>query len=153
MLYSKSNSGFYSKEIHGNEIPADAIEITDDEYKILLNGACSGKAINIGTDGRPELVEITPSDDYIKSSLSSAVQMYLDDAAQAKGYDNIASAVTYADEPEIKEFQKDGKSFRKWRSKVWAYYIDVTEQYDSGQFAELPTQEEMLAAIGNIVRS
>lgn len=30
--YSKTTSGFYHSEIHGDNIPVDAVEVTDEEY-------------------------------------------------------------------------------------------------------------------------
>ena len=32
MFYSKSTGGFYDAEIHGNNIPSDAVEITKEKY-------------------------------------------------------------------------------------------------------------------------
>ncbi|GAB2902408.1 hypothetical protein GCM10027202_33670 [Microvirgula curvata] len=55
MRYSKSNSGFYSPEIHGNAIPADAVEITGDEYAALLAGQSAGQRIEADEHGRPVL--------------------------------------------------------------------------------------------------
>ena len=67
---------------------------------------------------------------YIKS-IADAIQSELDKAAQAEGYDNIFTAVTYASEPAVAKFQNDGKSFRKWRSEVWDYCYAVLAQYEA----------------------
>lgn len=32
MFYAKSTGGFYVRGIHGNNIPADAVEITNEEH-------------------------------------------------------------------------------------------------------------------------
>ncbi len=37
MFYSKSNNGFYSKDVNGSNIPDDAVEVSDDYYQHLLN--------------------------------------------------------------------------------------------------------------------
>ena len=42
MFYSKSTGGFYSRAIHGDNIPADAVEITDEEHRELLEGQSRG---------------------------------------------------------------------------------------------------------------
>ena len=56
----------------------------------------------------------------LQSTFEVAVQGHLDSTAKAHGYDNVMTAVSYADEPAVAKFQADGKAFRAWRSKVWA---------------------------------
>jgi hypothetical protein len=53
MFYSPSTRGFYSTELHGNNIPADVVEITDAEHAALLEGQSQGKMIVPGADGKP----------------------------------------------------------------------------------------------------
>jgi len=60
MLYSKLTSGFYTKEIHGGNIPADAVEITQEEYRSLLAGQAAGKRISADADGKPILTDPDP---------------------------------------------------------------------------------------------
>jgi hypothetical protein len=55
MFYSESTGGFYSTYIHGDGIPADAVEITDAEHTALLDGQSLGKIITADQDGRPML--------------------------------------------------------------------------------------------------
>lgn len=57
MHYSKQTGGFYSREIHGDNIPADAVEITDEEHAALLAGQAAGKVITADENGRPVLVD------------------------------------------------------------------------------------------------
>ena len=57
MFYSKSTGGFYDTAIHGNNIPADAVEITADEHAALLEGQSAGKLIQAAANGRPVLVD------------------------------------------------------------------------------------------------
>lgn len=59
LLYSASTNGFYLRRLHGDDIPGDAIEITDEEHRVLLEGQTAGKVIAAGTDGRPRLIERT----------------------------------------------------------------------------------------------
>lgn len=58
--YSASTGGFYASEIHGDNIPADAKEITDEQHAILLEGQSSGSVITAGKDGYPTLTEPVP---------------------------------------------------------------------------------------------
>ena len=55
MFYSASTCGFYSREIHGDNMPADVVEITNEEYESLLSGQSSGKLIKPDAQGRPVL--------------------------------------------------------------------------------------------------
>jgi hypothetical protein len=55
MLYSKSTKGFYAPAIHGNNIPTDAVEITDAEHAALLNGESNGSTIIADAQGKPKL--------------------------------------------------------------------------------------------------
>ena len=55
ILYSKSTGGFYSREIHGDNIPVDVVEITNEEHKTLIDGQSEGKTIVANADGHPIL--------------------------------------------------------------------------------------------------
>ena len=59
MLYSKTTGGFYTVEIHGTDIPNDAIEVPDETYQSLLDGQGNGKQIGADEKGFPILVEPT----------------------------------------------------------------------------------------------
>ena len=60
MFYSKSTSGFYATEIHGKNIPADAVEITTEEHAALLAGQGQGKLSVADADGRPVMQDQPP---------------------------------------------------------------------------------------------
>jgi hypothetical protein len=80
MFYSKSTGGFYRRTIHGDTIPADAVEITAEHYAALLAGQSNGKKIEAGPDGMPVLADPTaPSLDALKTMHLKAI----DDAADA----------------------------------------------------------------------
>lgn len=55
MFYSPSTNGFYDYEINGKNIPKDAVEITEDQHKSLLDGQSQGKWIAAGKKGIPML--------------------------------------------------------------------------------------------------
>lgn len=57
MFYSKSTGGFYEAAIHGDKIPADAVEITVDEHALLIEGQGQGKLIQADSTGHPVLVD------------------------------------------------------------------------------------------------
>jgi len=55
MYYAASTNGFYSKEMNGDGIPEDAVEITDEEWIALLDGQAAGKMIASDKKGSPVL--------------------------------------------------------------------------------------------------
>lgn len=57
MFYSKATGGFYDAAIHGDTIPADAVEITADEHAELLAAQSFGKVIQADKDGKPVVVD------------------------------------------------------------------------------------------------
>ncbi|HIC7208054.1 DUF4376 domain-containing protein [Burkholderia stabilis] len=56
-FYSKSTGGFYDHAIHGDNVPADAVEITADEHAALLVGQSQGRRIVADMVGRPMLAD------------------------------------------------------------------------------------------------
>lgn len=60
MYYSKSTGGFYLQEIHGDNIPADAVEITQDQHQALIDGQSAGKVITADNAGFPVLQDPPP---------------------------------------------------------------------------------------------
>ncbi|WP_368639452.1 hypothetical protein ABRZ04_10455 [Castellaniella ginsengisoli] len=61
MLYSASTGGFYSREINGDNIPADAVEITAADHAALLQGQTDGQRIVSDESGRPVLADPIPA--------------------------------------------------------------------------------------------
>lgn len=57
MFYSAQNKGFYSSDIHGNSIPADAVEITASEHAALIEGQSQGKRIVSNERGFPIAID------------------------------------------------------------------------------------------------
>ena len=53
--FSPSTNGFYDTEIHGDDIPEDAVEITREEHAALLEGQSAGQMIAADEDGKPVL--------------------------------------------------------------------------------------------------
>lgn len=120
MLFSAQTKGFYLTELHGDAVPADAVEITEEEHAALLAAQAAGQMITAGTDGRP-VAQDRPAlaGAELERALLRAVQRHIDAQARALGYDDVAAAVSYADEPAVARYQAEGQALRAWRSKVW----------------------------------
>lgn len=54
--YSKSTRGFYLREIHGDNIPTDVVEVTPEQHKELMEGQPKGGEIHPNEFGFPVLV-------------------------------------------------------------------------------------------------
>ena len=79
-------------------------------------------------------------------AVEDAIQSYMDAMAQMLGYDDIKTAVTYAEEPAVPKFQAEGQALRAWRSLVWAACYEHLALVEAGE-AEIPTLEEAIAML------
>lgn len=65
MYFSKSTGGFYDDAIHEpDQIPSDAVEISQADYDQLMSAQSSGKAIQSDPDGNPIAVEVAIVHDW-----------------------------------------------------------------------------------------
>lgn len=70
------------------------------------------------------------------ASLRTHVQEYMDSMARSLGYDDIKTAVTYADEPSVPKFQNEGRALRAWRSSVWFTCYELLDRVKAGEASE-----------------
>lgn len=144
-FFSPQTGGFYTAEIHGDNIPADAVEITEAEHAALIEGQSLGKLIVADASGRPILQDPPPpSPEQIMKRVEARVQLWLDEQARALGYDDIKSAVSYAEESVVPKFQQEGQAMRRLRSLVWARCYEILAQVQAGQ-RSIPTDDELIA--------
>ncbi|WP_431026178.1 hypothetical protein [Halomonas sp. H5] len=55
ILYDPVSKGFYDRKLHKSNVPSDAIEVTEEKYKQLLEGQAQGKFIISDKQGSPIL--------------------------------------------------------------------------------------------------
>lgn len=151
--FSKSTGGFYIDEIHGQSIPADAT--SEQNWTLshgeLLAGQRAGKIIVGDNNGNPVLVDpAPPTPEQVAATYAAAVQSHMDAAAIAAGYDDIKTAVTYADEPAVVRFQQQGAAFRAWRSLCWDYCYTQLDAVQSATRTQ-PTIAELVAELPALV--
>jgi hypothetical protein len=124
------------------KLPPDAAPITEEEHRRLLDAQSQGKLIRTSARGKPEAVDRPmPDADELRQRLGFEVQVFLDAQARAMGYDNIVTAITYAEEPAVIRFQDEGKALRAWRSLVWDAFYKLIEKGD------LPAKADLLAEL------
>lgn len=77
------------------------------------------------------------------NALKAVVEKNLDAAASAFSYDNINTAVSYAEEKSVPKFWAEGRMFRKLRSLTYAKCYAILAQFQAGEIEE-PTVESLL---------
>ena len=107
--------------------------------------------------GAPELVEMTPEEidahlntpptaERIIAQYEARVQRWLDEQARALGYDDIKSAVTYAEESSVEKYQQEGRALRRLRSLAWERCYEILNAVQAGE-RSIPTEEELIAEL------
>ncbi len=114
MLYSKSTGGFYHPELH-SQIPADAIEIPDAEYAMLISSCHQ----IVGTaKGRPVISKVALPMSVDRESatrlLATGISRTLNSVAKANSFGSIEEACSYTDGV----FAADGQFFRTLRDST-----------------------------------
>jgi hypothetical protein len=146
MFYSKVTGGFYDTAIHGDNIPADAVEISNEEHSALLEAQSHGKIIHGDTLGNPVAVDPPPpTPEQILSSFTAATQQRLDAFAKTRGYDGILSACTYATSAAV-QFSVEGQYCLNARDATWSAAYALLADVESGA-RPMPTLEDVLAAL------
>lgn len=103
MFYSKSTGGFYAREIHGDNIPEDVVEITADEHAELMAGQAAGKVIVPNVAGKPILAnQPAPTPEQAAAAVAASRQ-----AAYAKESD-----------PLFFKAQRGEGTMEEWMAKV-----------------------------------
>ena len=146
VFYSPTAGGFYTREIHGDNIPADAVEITEAEHAALLEGQSMGKIIVADESGRPILQDPPPpTAGQTIEQYMAAVQGHLDTFARTRNYDSILSAATYATSTNPK-FAVEGRYAVEARDATWSKCYEVLAAVEAGSRL-MPTLDELLAEL------
>lgn len=77
MIYSSSTGGFYDTAVHGDSIPTDAVEISQEKYEALFQGQRDGMVIVSDDNGYP-MLSLPPTEDpaaLAKIALDNKVQI------------------------------------------------------------------------------
>lgn len=94
-------------------------------------------------DGFSPPVTAVPTADEVRAAKVQLVQDYMDGKARELNYDNIATAVTYAEEPAVPKFQAEGQALRAWRSLVWQKCYEILDDVLAGA-RDVPSDDDLL---------
>lgn len=136
----------YDSDIHGEAIPTDAVEVSDEIFWRTINETHGAWKREPATGDIARHPFPPPSPAEIEAAKVALVQEHMDTTARALRYDSIANAVTYAEEPAVPRFQAEGRALRAWRSSVWEACYEILDQVQNEGRA-VPTDEELIAAL------
>jgi hypothetical protein len=144
-LYAPSTGGFYNSDVH-KTIPADAVQISDEERTALLKAQALGQAIAPGPDGRP-MAETPPPPTVaeIIAEYLAAAQARLDAVAREWGYDSLISAASYV-ASSLPQFSAEAKALVTWRDVLWQAVYEIEAAVQSGAQA-MPADAEAFVAL------
>lgn len=72
MFYSAETNSFFNPAIHGDRLPADAVELTSQQYRDLLDGQSAGKRLSAGPNGHPVLSDAPPPSPASREQIEAA---------------------------------------------------------------------------------
>ena len=81
----------------------------------------------------------------LQTKLTVVVQEHMDAQARTRGYDNIASACSYANSTDA-VFKAEGEACVAWRDACWRYCYDVLAGVNAGQ-RDIPSAEELISEL------
>ncbi|MGV0998278.1 MAG: hypothetical protein ACOYBQ_03005 [Fluviibacter sp.] len=122
MFYSKFTGGFYTREIHGDNIPTDAVEITSEQHAALLEGQSQGKIISADENGYPILIDPPP---LTAEQIQAAVT-----AARAAAY--IAES-----DPLFFKANRGEATMEEWLAKI----AEIKARFPDGELPVYPTTQ------------
>lgn len=128
-FYSQTTGGFYSDAVQTpDQIPADAVELTDDAYQALLAAQSDGQQITPDAQGAPEATDVPPPNRAdLVAQAAAQVRKLLNTAVQARDYDSIESACSYAMST-VDKWQIEALAAAGWRDQVWQwFYAEIAD--------------------------
>lgn len=118
MFYSSSTNGFYDPEINAT-IPKDAVEISLDTWRSLMEAQSAGKVIQADAKGKPVAVDRPAlTNEQVIALYEKAAQSNLDKIAQDWGYSSLMMAASYASSTNA-QYKADAETLIAWRDALW----------------------------------
>lgn len=144
--YSKTTGSFYPIELKYSDLPVDIIDVAFEDFEKAMNRP-EDTVFWFDSNNNLVIIQKTVSRQEVINDMVANIQSYLDKKAQEFGYDNIYSAISYADEPSVPKFKQEGLAFRRWRSLVWLAAHEILNSLDEKESLSF---EDVLRRLPNI---
>lgn len=130
-FFSPTTRGFYSEDIHGKSMPADVVELPEEQWQALLDAESAGAVIRVGPGGHPLIGQ--PSTEVVAQARRIARDQLLSetDWLVTRHRDELEhEGTTTLSSPEYRELQE-------WRAKLRAMTTDP--KFPNVSFPARPT--------------
>jgi hypothetical protein len=128
MYFSRTTLGFYDSAVSGDNIPADAVEITTERHADMLRGQTEGWVIDADENGAPYLRDPAPptaESQWRAYQTKAKDALTASDTSMLRIYEAVILGDTTMESPDV-------VAFVKWRQEVRAIL-------SAAQPDELPT--------------
>lgn len=137
-------TGFYPSDVWPEGYPANAVEITLDQWQEFLNFQGARKFV----DG--QIVEYSPPPPVpTLADYTTAITGMLDAKAKERRYDNSVSIATYVTSSNP-QWMAEAEAFVAWRDQIWAYCYSELAKVQAGQRTQ-PTVADFLTELSTQV--
>lgn len=114
--------------------------LTDPEFYIRDDGLKTAPYIAYTLRDQETIYEIR------RQQVDKKIEELIDSTAKSMRYKHIESAVGYADEPAVPQYQREGKALRAWRSLVYKKAQDIVADVLAGN-RPLPSVDQVLSEL------
>lgn len=135
-------SAFFDQAIHGDNIPAETIEISDAQWADFIDNVGHRKWL----DG--EVVAYNPASEPTITDYENAIQNLVDSTARERQFRDGVTLASYIGSTKPK-WAAEAQAFVAWRDNVWSYAYGELAKVQAGQRPQ-PTVEQFLAEIAPI---
>ena len=136
-------AAFYAPEIHGNNIPSEAVEITDEQWREFIANPGIRKLV----DGEVVVVDPIAAPATI-TDYENAIQNLVDSTARERQFRDAVTLASYIGSTKPK-WAAEAQAFVAWRDNVWRYSYGELTKFQAGQRPQ-PTVEKFLDEIARI---
>lgn len=135
-------TAFYSTDVHGENIPEDAIALTEAQWREFIENQGRRKWV----DG--EVVEYAPPPVALTvADYQRAVEAHVDTVAGAKGYSSGVSCASYVGSTNT-AWAAEAAVFVAWRDAVWGRTLTALATWQGG--GDAPTIEGLIGDLPEI---
>lgn len=134
---------FYTREIHGEKIPSEAVEITDGQWLEFIENPGQRKWVDGTVVTTEPSISIPTITDY-----ENAIQNLVDETAREKQFRDGVTLASYIGST-IPKWAAEAMAFVAWRDNVWRYSYGELAKVQAGQRPQ-PTVVQFLDEIARI---